>query len=164
MLIPVCSRNKQYKTLSDTSIMKCIYPSFLNTKNEEYNYDIKDNRYKNNDFEFKNYPIKNIGIINNNSLIYNRKMYLNFSNDNFDFSFANIFSNFSIEIMLLYKIYEDFDNKNIDVENVIFSNNFRTFAEKKGIIDLLEIKFLKNKINILPNFLTKYPIFPSIVI
>jgi len=38
LLIPVCSRNKQYNTLSDTSIMNCIYPSFLNTKNEEYNY------------------------------------------------------------------------------------------------------------------------------
>ena len=147
-----------------TNLCSFFFSSRNESKNEEYNYDIKDNRYKNNDFEFKNYPIKNIGIINNNSLIYNRKMYLNFSNDNFDFSFANIFSNFSIEIMLLYKIYEDFDNKNIDVENVIFSNNFRTFAEKKGIIDLLEIKFLKNKINILPNFLTKYPIFPSIVI
>lgn len=38
LLIPVCSRNKQYNTLSDTPIMNCIYPSFLNTKNEEYNY------------------------------------------------------------------------------------------------------------------------------
>jgi hypothetical protein len=38
LLIPVCSRNKQYNILYDTPIMKCIYPSFLNTKNEEYNY------------------------------------------------------------------------------------------------------------------------------
>jgi len=38
LLIPICSRNKQYNTLFDTPIMNCIYPSFLKTKNEEYNY------------------------------------------------------------------------------------------------------------------------------
>lgn len=34
LLIPLCSRNKQYNTLSNTPIMNCIYPSFLKTKNE----------------------------------------------------------------------------------------------------------------------------------
>ena len=54
LLIPVCSRNKKYNTLSDTPIINCIYPSFLNTKNEEYNYsffigiDDDDEFYKSN--------------------------------------------------------------------------------------------------------------------
>ena len=37
ILVPVCSRNQTYESIDDIPLLKNLYPSFLNTK-EEYNY------------------------------------------------------------------------------------------------------------------------------
>jgi len=40
LLIPVCSRGKDYKIIDDTPFMRIFYPNFLKTYNSAYNYTI----------------------------------------------------------------------------------------------------------------------------
>lgn len=54
ILVPICSRNKSYKSLQEVPLFNCLYNSFLKTKNNNYHYDFfigfddDDDFYKNN--------------------------------------------------------------------------------------------------------------------
>jgi hypothetical protein len=39
ILVPICSRNRNYTTLQDIPLLTCLYNSFLQTKNANYTYD-----------------------------------------------------------------------------------------------------------------------------
>lgn len=70
ILVPICSRNKNFKNIDEIPIMTCLYPSFLKTQNKEYNYsffigyDDDDNFYKNIEEELKHYFI-NVYMLSN---------------------------------------------------------------------------------------------------
>lgn len=38
ILVPVCSRNKKYFSIEEIPLIKCLYSSFLETKDDNYNY------------------------------------------------------------------------------------------------------------------------------
>lgn len=83
------------------------------------------------------------------------RMFLNFSNINFDFSQAGLFHNFSIQVIVFYC----FTNNKLSIKELNFPNNFIAFCERFEIKDALDFSLLKNKIKFLPNFLTKMPLY-----
>jgi hypothetical protein len=70
ILVPVCSRNQNYKTISDIPFVNKLYPSFLSTKEDDYNYtffigiDDDDQFYKNIIEDLKKYT-DNIYLLSN---------------------------------------------------------------------------------------------------
>ena len=67
LLVPVCSRNQNYKTIEDIPFFKYLWPSFLKTYNPKYNYTFYLGIDETDEFYMENYKkitsnYKNIGI------------------------------------------------------------------------------------------------------
>lgn len=87
------------------------------------------------------------------------KMFLNFSNVNFNFNQFGIYNSFSVEIIVFYCFHTIGNRQKIQIKNIKFDKKFKTFCKHNGINDILNIDFLKNKIDYMPNFMTKYPTY-----
>lgn len=146
-----------------------------NSKINLENYNIPNNNYVNNNRFENNYPQlnnKNYKVIykqrdeldsENSSdriCLFDKTMFLNFSNVNFDFSHANIFKNFSVEVNIIYFVKQLKNGcEKININQIIFPDNFIKFCHKVGISEITNFRILKNKINYIPNFLTNNPLF-----
>lgn len=128
------------KIIKNKTTYACDANDLISNNNRNYN----NYNCKRDDFNLK----KRIEIIET-------KMFLNFSNVNFDFSHAGLLKNFSLEVNVLYC----FTDKRPKINQIDFPNNFIDFCHNSGFSEVVNFRFLKDKIRYLPNFLTKMPLY-----
>ena len=103
LLVPVCSRNQNYKNFNETAFIKIFYNSFLNTYNPEYQYtiyigiDITDSFYIENFNKFSeldNEKIRVCAVVlreceNSPVLAWNKLFEISYSNHDYFYQLAD---------------------------------------------------------------------------